>query len=512
MKIKNIYLGLMVGVLACAFTGCKDEVAPEIEEIQLGRILSVNELTARIRNQTSVELNWNTRDNATSYLVEFSEDSLEFGAIIAEKTLTVLPDELPVLVTGFAGETQYSIRVKCVAEGLEDSNWTAAVFETAPEDIFGTIPLVNIGGDIATMLWEPGSEVTHFLIVPGNVERPITDEEKAAGEATIEGLTGLTHYVVTLYNDDKRRGIREFTTLTEATVFTGGDLVAAIAAAAEGDTLVLEPGEYTINSLAITKSVMIMGQKPFDIPVIHGQLTCGTAVASVALKTLVFSGTAGAYSQFFQTVAGCNLTMLSITDCEISGYTNNFIYNNAGGTYGSIEISGSYVHDIPGGGGDGIDFRGGTIGSLTVENTTFANAFRSFLRMQASCASTFTNCTFYKVSTPDNSNNSGLFRSSGGGTLDVSKCLFVETGVANPTNIQSGNWCRNAGNMTATPTYSDNSYFNAYNMWVGLYTDPAQCDASEADPGFVDAPNGDFTVTNQDLIDEVIGDPRWLVQ
>jgi len=28
-------------------------------------------------------------------------------------------------------------------------------------------------------------------------------------------------------------------------------------------------------------------------------------------------------------------------------------------------------------------------------------------------------------------------------------------------------------------------------------------------PGFVDAVNGDFTVTNQDLIDFSVGDPRW---
>ena len=32
---------------------------------------------------------------------------------------------------------------------------------------------------------------------------------------------------------------------------------------------------------------------------------------------------------------------------------------------------------------------------------------------------------------------------------------------------------------------------------------------TELDPGFVDASSGDFTVTNQTLLDNAVGDPRW---
>jgi hypothetical protein len=108
----------------------------------------------------------------------------------------------------------------------------------------------------------------------------------------------------------------------------------------------------------------------------------------------------------------------------------------------------------------------------------------------------------------DDGNNHGLFRCSGGGTFEVRNCLFSETGKENPTNATVGNWCRNANNMTATTSYSKNFYYNCPNLWVGYYTDPLACDAKEADPQFADAANGNFRITNEDLIG-VAGDPKW---
>lgn len=58
------------------------------------------------------------------------------------------------------------------------------------------------------------------------------------------------------------------------------------------------------------------------------------------------------------------------------------------------------------------------------------------------------------------------------------------------------------------PAFSDNNYTNAVN-----YTDPLQkvYDASGTtlDPGFADAANYDFSLSNQTLIDAEVGDVRW---
>jgi hypothetical protein len=518
MKNKYIYIAFFISVFSFGFIACEDKVDPLVEELQLTRTLAPIDLTARIRNETTIELDWATRSDADHYVVEFSEDNLEFNTII--HTATVTAEELPYQHT-FAGETQYSARVKAVGEGLEESKWTTVTIMTAQENIFLAIQEDDIAATEAVLRWPANSEVTSLVVNPGSITHTITAEEKTAGIATVTGLTGEINYTAKLMNGTKTRGTATFETLIDLggalAINPGDDLKAILDAAADGAAFVIFPGTYELGTYALTKSVKLSGYKSNDKPIIKGQFTCGTVVASVELKSLIFRGNAdpaAVLSQFFNTVTGCNLTTLVISDCEISNYKDQFIYNNASGAYGSISVSNSYIHSIAGTGGDGIDFRGGSLGSLTVENTTFANGFRSFLRMQVASNTLFKNCTFYKISAIDNSNNTGIFRATGAAgpnnKLEVRNCLFVQTGVASPTSVQSGNWCRNAGNMVAIPTYANNNIFGCLNLLVGLYTAASQVSASELDPGFVDAPNGNFKVTNQTLIDNNIGDPRWL--
>ncbi len=518
-RIKNILL--VLGLFSLTFVSCEDKIDPIVEELQFERVFTPLNLTARIRNMITVELSWSIKEDASSYVVEVSEDSLEFTNII--KTVTVAPDELPVSIL-LEGETRYSARVKGTSDtGLDESKWATVVFKTDPENIFNALGGDKIGKTEVTLSWPAGSEVTHFIISANGtnaVRRDITETEAAAGEATITGLTFDTRYTVIMYNEPnpKQRGKIEFTTLPEGETLTPDmDLVEAINTTfASQDVFLLESGEYTIptGTFILNRPIKIKGLNPDNKPIIYGQLSCGTTIASIELKDLIFRGNADAASllgQFFNTTGGCNLTTLTIDGCEISNYGNNFIYNNTSGTYGTISIKNSYIHDIPGSGGDGIDFRGGSITALTVENSTFANGFRNFLRMQVACAVSFKNCTFYKVSTVDNSNNNGLFRmnKTAGGSFEVRNCLFVETGVESPASAQVGNFCRQDSYMVELPVYANNNIFACHNLLVGLYTTLSQISATELNPGFVDAANGNFKITNQTLIDNAIGDQRW---
>lgn len=515
MKIKNIYMGIAVMLLSSTFTGCDDNIDPLIEELELSRVFSPIGLEAFIRNNTTIELDWTVNEDADHYVVEFSEDSLEFTTII--RTVMVNPDELPLRQT-FFGDTRYSARVMAVsATDAGDSKWSAITIETASENIFEPLEQAQIGISDVTLNWPAGQQSSRFVINPGNIERAITAQEVADGEATITGLDYYTEYTITMYAGNSQRGRVMFKTLMDPDCPTcvklnpGDDINAAIVAAADGSILVLSAGTYANQgAIDIGKSITIQGTLYYDRPIIDGQITCGSTVNSIHVISLIFQGDgASPSSQFFNTLTGCNLATLSIEDCEISGYSNNLIYNNNGGAFGTINISDSYMHDIPGGGGDGIDFRGGSIGSLTVNNSTFANGFRTFLRMQVECISSFTNCTFYRVANNDNGNNNGLFRSSGGGSFEVSSCLFVETGVPeNPTSAR-GNFCRQASYMVASPVYANNNIFNCYNIFTGLYTSAAEVSATEIDPVFVDAASENFKVTTQTLIDNKVGDQQW---
>jgi hypothetical protein len=532
MDIKSILLMkskyLSISFLASLFlvfgtVSCDEEVDPPIDEVQFGRVLTPTGLTGAIRNLTTIELNWNTREDADYYVVEFSEDELQFNSII--RTVTVEPGELPIQET-FFGDTQYSARVKGVSnDGIPDSKWSAVTLKTSPEQILLPINLSqDIGITEATLKWPAGQQATRFVINPGETERSITADEVAAGQATITGLNSYSEYSVVMYAGNSQRGSASFKTIFDKNCGTcvnlspGQDISDAITAAAAGSTIVLAPGTYPDEgAIVINKAITVQGELYYNKPIVYAGFSCNTAVSAFAVRDAVFRGdSAVPLNNFFTATSGINLTSLSVEGCEIRNYVNTFLSSTAtsGVTFGSMNVKNCYVHSIPGAGGDGLDFRGGTVGSLTVENSTFANGFRAFLRMQTASVTMFKNCTFYKISGLDNSNNSGIFRTGGtagaNNTLEVRNCLFVETGVATPVNVQSGNFCRNAGNMVAAPTYANNNISGCLNLLVGLYTTAAAISASELNPGFVNAPAGNFKVTNQTIIDNNIGDPRWL--
>ncbi len=495
----------ILGMYTLGLIACDDDIDPVIEELSTERVFAPVELEARVRNQVDIELSWTANPEVEQYLIEFFQDSLLY---VGDPVSTAVVEEVPVAGTiryteSFAGETMYSARVRAIAAGQIESNWATVAIRTDPEQIFLDLPGENVQDNSATLLWEAGSEVTHLLVVPGNTLYQISEAQKAAGEALIEGLSGATDYTVTLYNDSQRRGTTYFSTLKEVNVTPADDLSLKIANAAEGDTLVLASGDYTIETINLTKSIVIEGQKWYDKPVVIGRFTFDASISSVTVKFLHLK--ADGESQAFNAVASsANIENLIIDECEISDYANNIIYNEGSGTYGTVIMRDSYIHDIPGGGGDGFDIRGGAIESLTVENTVFANGIRSFLRMQVAADVSFTNCTLYRACNYDNSNNSGFFRIAEG-SLTVSKCLFVETGVVSADG-NYGNWARvgNIGEEVST-TYSDNYYYNCIAIWEGAITNPSEAGAAEADPGFVDAVNGDFTITNQTLLDDEVG-------
>lgn len=506
-KITYIFSILMVACATITFVGCEDAPEP-IEEMTFDRVFSPLGLQAFVRNNVTIELNWTPSDETDTYVVEFSE-SADFSDIVYSAEIS--EDEIPYRHT-LAGETLYFARVKSVStDDKDDSKWAVVSIQTLPENIFEPLPLTNVGETTAELSWLPGAEVSHFLLTPGNTQVPITADEKEAGEAIIEGLTEGVAYSVTLYNGTKKRGTLSLKTLLPANVFADDDLAEAIAGAAEGDVLVLEAGTYVVGTVDLAKSITIQGQKPYDKPVVYAKLTCGNAVNAITLRDIRFRGDDLVTPQatFFETLAGCNLSSLTVEGCEVSNYTNQIIYNNTAGTYGTVTFKGSFFHDIPGGGGDGIDFRGGAITAFNVENCTFANGIRTLYRMQVACNTSFRNCTFYKVCILDNSNNAGLFRANVGGTFEVARSLFVETGVASPTNTGAGNFVRNATNMAATPTYDNNNIFGCQNLLVGLYTSASQISATELNPNFANAAGNNFRITNQTLIDRNVGDQSW---
>lgn len=506
----------MVLVALCLIaSGCKDDIDPVVEDLALDRVLTPTNLTARIRNLTTVELSWNADERVDHYVVEFSEDSLEFNTIVFTDDVTA--DELPYQHV-FAGETLYSARVKAVVEGEPDSKWTAVTIETAQENIFLALEDGDIEATQVTLRWPANSEVTHFIINPGNIQRNITTEEKEAGEAVITGLTGETDYTIQLKNNAKNRGLVEFETLVDigdaTAVYPEDNLADMIAAAEDGATLVLFPGDYTVNagaSIVINKSIALKGQLPGNKPMLHVQFTIASGATDVEFKDIDLDGDGTLANVFEYTSAGVDYGTLTMNGCTIHDFTARLVYGNVASKVAAVVIDNSVLTNVDAAnGGDFIDFRTTYLASATITNSTFDRCApgRDFVRLDAAAAYTGTgltstvlidHCTFYGVS---NTQDRILYVRFNANVLTVQNSLFAAT---------DGYYTNQAA--TTQPTCANNNYFNAVGFFTPAYVTNAKTDVSgnhtTLDPGFVNAAAGDFTITNQTLIDNAVGDPRW---
>lgn len=524
-RIKNTGL-IIIAVFTLLFTGCEDKIDPIVEELQFDRVFSPLDLTVRVRNKTTAEITWNLKKDADSYVVEFSEDSLLFNSIV--KTINVAPNEIPFSYT-LEGQTLYSVRVKGVSSAsLEDSKWSAVAFRTEAENIFYPIDPLDVKATSASVKWPAGSEVTKFIINPGNIERQITSEERTAGEATITGLTGETTYTVKMLKETKQRGEATFTTLLDIgdaiAVYPEDDLNAAIMAAEPGAVLVLFPGNYQVytGAIVINKSISIKGFYPYNKPIVHVEFVLEDGVQEVEIRDLEMDGkyinpetsAEDMLSYIFQyNTTGVDYGTLNVVGCNIYDYKKSILSGSSSiaSSIASITINNCVVTNVLTDAADCIDFRAAYVANLSLTNSTFVNCApaRDFIRLDDTSGAfpgmvskvVVDHCTLYKVSNA--SAKRILYVRFVENTVAVTNTIIAET-VGFYTNQSK----------TAQPECSKNNYFNAPGfMPGGSEASGVKFDASgnftQLDPGFVNAANGDFTITNQTLIDNNVGDPRW---
>ncbi|MFD1601790.1 DUF4957 domain-containing protein [Flavobacterium artemisiae] len=524
MKTKYIFRGLItVLLLAIAISSCESYNEGLLDGIGNTREFSPIGLKATIRNQTTVELNWTakTDENADHYVVEFSADDPEFKTIY--KTVNVTAAQLPVQVA-LEGETTYSIRVKAVnAAGLEDSKWSVVTATTLSEQLF----LASVDGDIeakqVTLRWPANSNVTQIVVNPGAITHTITPAEKASGIAIVTGLTGETSYTAELLNGTKKRGSKAFTTAidigTGILVKNTDDLMQKIVDAASGAVLVLEPGDYTadnqVGAITLNKTLTIRGLRSYNTPKLHVNfvLTSGPA-ANLTLIDLDLKGDKGAAAAAVSLIKyndnTVNYGALLISGCNIHDYGVSLISANlSAARITSAIIDNSIVTNVLTSGGDFIDLRGSHLGQLTLKNSTFNNCStaRAFIRMDAGLTGLTTNilidaCTISNPNMVGNATFSFLYTRFVTNVITIKNSLFANTPA--PYTRET---------VTANPTFSNNNYFNSPNLNgnpIPLANNRPDTTGSALNPQFTNAAAGDFTVGNQTLKDNKIGDPRWI--
>lgn len=521
--MKN-YIKCLAGclMLGMAVTACSD--APdELTDVAYDRLFSPVELGVQIRNQVNATVTWNKVNKATGYVVE-----LYTGKVLGDtpfRTETVA--ENTIVFTELAGETDYFVRVKATGEGIPESKWVESTFKTDAENIFEAIRTEDLKATSVILRWPAGKEATTITVTPGDIVYNITAEDIAAGCAEITGLTGETQYTAVMKNGESTRGTVTFTTpidLGDAVIlYAGGteeEMNAFFAGLEENASVCLLPDAEGNNvfpamDITLTKSCSIMGLAAQ--PVVCGFAFSVEGAANVTIKDLTFNNTGAIESTSFIDVVslaeGGNIT---IENCvlQASEYKNLLTEANASEVAaGKLTINNCIMTGMS---GRGIDYQKKFVNfkEVSITNSTFYDMCggQDFMRFdytagRTGAVYTISACTFYNV----NASSKGIayIRSNASGdkafTCNFSKNLFVfETDAADVFFSEDS--------KTDNVLFSNNYYFNASSLIDSSITGGKVYDEAgtvlNASP-FKDAASGDFTLVNDDLIYNGIGDPRW---
>ncbi len=518
--MRKIYFkSIVLGLATVALASCSD-VADEITSIVYNRNFSPTSVEAKVRNRTNIELSWNLGDGVTNYNVEvYANDSLTFAGSPVQ-SFSVAPDEVPVLIKGLEGETQYSFRVQATdGNASRDSKWSGAYAKTEAEQIFKNVAEEDIKGTSVTLHWPAGEQAATIVLTPGDIVYNVTDDDIAAGAATVTGLTPETEYTALLKSaTGKTRGTITFKTgidlaETDILVKAGDDIAAAIKDAPEGYRLIVEPGEYGIateeaafgGSITISKQLTIKGLRQNEHPVIKGRFK---VEAPFAVDQVTLDGTGTDGGQCFDFTAEGEVESLTVTNSEVKNYTKGFFYINKAVLVNTITIDGNIISNIECDGGDLFDCRKGGYNKFDLKNNTIYNSAkgRDFVRMDDASKS----ITATPVITIDHNTIVGACN-------DAAKRILYVRFAGNTINFTNNIVASSAGNFsnqakTAEPTFSNNIYFEADGfVTAGANANALFVDAAGTilDPQFKDAANGDFTIGNDNVKDKKAGDPRW---
>lgn len=519
MKRNKLYISILFLITILGLSSCKDNMMEEITELQVDRAFSPTGLSAAVVNRTGVRLNWNAVNNAKTYTVEVFENAEFTGAPFRTiNDITYL--QVPYTVSGLSGDTQYSIRVKAVGEGVDDSKYVIATVRTDSEQIFEPVDPAGLTFNSVILKWPAGQIATSITLSPGNITKTITAAEIAAGQATITGLASETLYTATLLNGNKVRGTVTFTTLLDlggaTPVYPTDDLAALLTNANSGDVFALFPGTYTVNAdVVVSKSIAIKGARPSQKPIIKGMVIRLTANAGLDLKDLEIDGTGalnGNQTIIYDQASTNAYGNLVVENCAIKNYVKGLVYINVAALVESISFRGNIINNIEANGGDFIDFRNGVAKTFNfINNTVYASAAaRDFFRMDAGGSTNFP-----AITSIININTNTLNGMSNGPSnrllyirLARHEIYFSKNIVANSGGIHTNQ----ASTIIVPANFIQNNYFNAPTYLSGSATSNAKYDTgtpTTVNPGFTSAATGNFTISDVTLKINGIGDPRW---
>ena len=324
----------------------------------------------------------------------------------------------------------------------------------------------------------------------------------------------------------------------DITVENVTDLLTAISAGKQ--TITLKEGTYDLT--AVTDNADIANGKltlvnPLNLVGPEGARVVGgfifkEGVTGFSIDGITLDGGSAVDNAFEVADAAVQMGSFALRNSKVKAFKNRLFYMNVTGTVASAEFKGNVITGVSGAdftSGDFIDVRKGTVSALKVQGNTFANAIRTFARIDAAVvmnSALIANNTFYNNCYVDSKDNNGIlhFRSStlleNPANLQVTRNLFAGMHRAAEAPGNAAGFPKivsTASEKLGHPTFSGNYYYDfdtdeGYSWWntIGSEEPLAGGGVILTSNPFKDAASGDFTLVNALAASENVGDPRWI--
>ena len=331
-------------------TACeKADVIPQFQPSRLFMPGNVN-ITG---GETQVRLEWNpslfTEGKDIEYTVEVSQDTLFqgqplFTEVVDTSYITITDDQLAI-------KEKYFARVKANGKnGSADSKWiTSSSFSITGEQIFLPVNETLVKDKSVLLKWRPTPGLTKIVLTPdggSSFEVAVDAADVAAAEKLVTGLQPSKAYTAMIYAGNKLKGTVTFTTkepsLFTVTITPSDDLLQAIANAASGDVIGLEPGVYdysaaNIHIIGKTITLQSVSGNPTNTKVHFKEIKISGTGAGATLRGIEFDGTLGK-ADYFINFTGLNsdseaaeFTSVLVDNCIVHHTNNAFMRGNRGG-------------------------------------------------------------------------------------------------------------------------------------------------------------------------------------
>jgi len=531
-------------LLILGFTACNLGEIGWPTDSSYNRLFSPLTFTKLNLGETSVGIVFTKVVDADRYILEISEDSLQFTNVV--RRLTIMADTLkPFMTSSSTVQTQFLINftdlnastlhsARIIAinkDSTVTSKYEQFTFKTLAENIFRS---VLVTGDGATFKWKPSSKISFLRVTRDSdptqnllqADSVITATEFADTTKTISGLEVGTYYTAKIcYKDGNLVRVRG--SLTFKTPGTTGsylcklqpaDIIADslssfLAAGKTNISFVLNNGEtYDFGVLTIPAGMVRL---TFTAPEgVHPIINMIKFIPSSSMDGVLFENVSlyGTGDYMIQINSPFKFLDFTFSGCYIDNYKSVVYFKNvADSGCETIIIDNSIMNNI---GGYGVLNVGGTspiVKDIKITNSTFIALSTQLMDIRTKLSNLeVTNCTFYNNSSTnklaqifrfgDNDHTPSMFV--------VERCIFAgNNGVTTLKSINS--------NYSYTATLSFSSSYTTSDVPLSTatgvgFTDIKVLTLSSTDL-FTDPDNNNFSIKLGASFDGrgKVGDPRW---